>query len=227
MAYNMMHGDCMELLETLPNASVDLVLTDPPYGINYQSCRSKGKKRPKIINDRAPYTEFIDKLRRVLRPNGAALVFTRWDVQQVFIDALDAAGMRCKSVIIWDKGSGSMGDLKRSYSRSYESILFAPMPQFSFPDGRPMDIVRIPKINGMRLVHPCQKPVELLEKLIHQTCVMGGTVLDPFAGSGSTGVACCNLGYDFIGMELDAGYFGVAQQRIDAAYTQVRMMLEG
>lgn len=226
MEYELMYGDCMEMLDRVPDASVDLVLTDPPYGISYQSCRGKYKKKPKIINDSKPFTEFVAKLPMKLKSTGAALIFTRWDVQQAFIDALTNAGIRCKSILIWDKCYGGTGDLKRAYSRSYESILFAPMSEFAFPNGRPMDIIREKKIPAQKLIHPCQKPIPLLETLLSQTCARGGTVIDPFMGSGSTGVACGNLGYEFIGMELDAGYFDVAKKRIDAAYAQTRMALE-
>lgn len=133
MKYELMRGDCMEMLDRVPDASVDLVLTDPPYGISYQSCRGKYKKKPKIINDRKPCTEFIAKLPMKLKPTGAALIFTRWDVQQAFIDALTNAGMRCKSILIWDKCYGGTGDLKRAYSRSYESIYLHQCRSLPFP----------------------------------------------------------------------------------------------
>lgn len=227
MEYELMHGDCMEMLDRVPDASVDLVLTDPPYGIKYQSCWAKNKRYSKILNDEKPCTEFIMKLPKKLKPTGAALIFTRWDVQQAFVEELAIAGMRCKSILIWDKCNGSMGDLKRAYSSSYESILFAPMPEYTFPNGRPMDIIREKKIPAQKLIHPCQKPTRILETLIRQTCARGGTVIDPFMGSGSTGVACGNLGYAFIGMELDVGYFDIAKQRIDTAYAQMRMTLGG
>ena len=173
MEYELMHGDCMEMLDRVPDASVDLVLTNPPYGISYQSCRGKYKKKPKIINDSKPFTEFIAKLPMKLKSTGAALIFTRWDVQQAFIDAPTIAGMRCKSILIWDKYYGGTGDLKRAYSSSYESILFAPMRDFAFPDKRPRDVIRVPKIAADKLIHPCQKPVQLLETLLSQTCAGG------------------------------------------------------
>lgn len=226
MEYELMHGDCMEMLDRVPDASVDLVLTDPPYGISYQSHYGKYKRHPQILNDRNPCTEFIAKLPMKLKPTGAALIFTRWDIQGEFIAALENAGMTCKSIIIWDKGGGGIGDLRRSYIRGYESVLFAPMRDFTFPNKRPRDVIRVPKIAADKLIHPCQKPALLLETLLSQTCARGGTVIDPFMGSGSTGVACGNLGYAFIGMELDAGYFDVAKKRIDAAYAQTRMALE-
>ena len=74
MEYELMHGDCMEMLDRVPDASVDLVLTDPPYGINYQSHYGKYKRHSKILNDRNPCTEFIAKLPMKLKPTGAALI---------------------------------------------------------------------------------------------------------------------------------------------------------
>ena len=174
MRYELMHGDCMEMLDRVPDASVNLVLTDPPYGINYQSTFSKTRRMAKILHDDKPFTGFIAKISAKLRPAGAALIFTRWDVQQLFIDALTNAGMTCKSIIIWDKGGGGIGDLRRSYIRGYESILFAPMRDFAFPDKRPRDVIHVPKISAEKLIHPCQKPVQLLETLLSQTCARGG-----------------------------------------------------
>lgn len=155
-------------MKEIPDGSVDLVLCDPPYGIDYQSSRGidKSKRHPKILNDKRPFTDGIELIKPLLRKSWGVLLFTRWDVQQTFIDELNTCGLKTKSVIIWNKVSHGMGDLKRSFGSMYESILWVPMEQFTFPQKRPKDIITCQKISGDKLVHPNQKPTELLESLI-------------------------------------------------------------
>ena len=125
--------------------------------------------------------------------------------------------MKPKNVLIWDKVIHGMGNLKQAYGSRYESIIWYPMPGFRFPGKRPTDIIRSQKIPANRLVHPNEKPVELLETIIKQTTMEGDTVLDFCMGSGSTGVACMNTDRDFIGIELDDKYFDIAKKRIEEA----------
>lgn len=172
----LLKGDCLELLRQLPDNSVDLVLTDPPYGIDYQSARrtDRSQWKPKILNDKKPFLAFIPELRRVLKPTGCAMIFTRWDVQQAFIDEMERSGLRVRSVLIWDKLAHSMGDLKRAYGSRYESILFHSGDGFRFPGKRPQDVIACPRVAPNKLVHPNEKPVELLETLISQVTAGGG-----------------------------------------------------
>lgn len=101
------HGDCLDMLKELQDNSVDMILTDPPYGINFQSnSRGGGNKSmrfEKILNDKTPFVEFIQHLPRILKPTGCAMIFTRWDKQQVFIDELIKHGLKPKNILIWDK----------------------------------------------------------------------------------------------------------------------------
>ena len=120
------NGDCLELMKDIPDGSVDLVLTDPPYGIDYQSARKKDKTKrlPKIINDKEPFVQFVAQLGRIMKPTSCAMIFTRWDVQQKFIDELEKNKLRVRNVLIWDKKIHGMGDLKRAFGSRYESIIF-------------------------------------------------------------------------------------------------------
>ena len=172
----LLQGDCVELLRGLPDNSVDLVLTDPPYGIDYQSARRTDRSawKPKILNDKKPFLAFIPELRRILKPTGCAMIFTRWDVQQAFIDEMESSGLRVRSVLIWDKQAHSMGDLKRAYGSRYESILFHSGDGFAFPGKRPQDVVVCPRVSPNKLVHPNEKPVDLLKTLISQLTTGGG-----------------------------------------------------
>lgn len=219
---DLQHGDCLELMKDIPDGSVGLVLTDPPYGIDYQSQRKKDKAQwmPKILNDKKPFVEFIQGLKRIVSQNGAVMVFTRWDVQQLFIDEMTANGMKPKNIIIWDKKIHGMGDLRRAYGSKYESIIFWANDEFRFNGKRPTDIISECRVLPKDLLHPNEKPIKLLEILIEQTTKESDTVLDCFMGSGSTGVACINTNRNFIGMELDERYFNVAQNRIMEVATE-------
>ncbi|WII94722.1 site-specific DNA-methyltransferase [Moraxella haemolytica] len=215
MNIDLHQGDCLDILKQIPDGSVDMVLTDPPYGINYQSShRYKVKKFDKILNDETPFTQFIAHLPRLLSKDGCGMIFTRWDKQQIFIDELKSLGINPKNIIIWDKVAHGMGDLKRAFGSRYESIIFYCNHGFRFNGKRPTDIVRFNRIGGS-LIHPNQKPIELLQYLIEKYTRPNATILDCFMGSGSTGVACVGTGRNFIGIELDDHYFSVAKNRIN------------
>ena len=107
-----------------------------------------------------------------------------------------------------------MGDLKKAFGGRYESIIWIPNDDFKFKNRRPQDLISVPRVPPCKLIHPNEKPVELLEFLIKKTTSQNATVLDCFMGSGSTGVACVNTNRNFIGMELDEHYFEVAKNRI-------------
>ena len=172
----LMHGDCLELMQEIPDGSIDMILCDPPYGIDFQSNRIKDKERrkAKIANDKRPFIEFIPLVKRVLKPTGCVMVFTRWDVQQIFIDAMREHGLAPNSCIIWDKKIHGMGDLKRAFGSRYESILFHAEHEFRFQGKRPTDIIACQRVPASRLLHPNEKPVELLEGLICACSPVGG-----------------------------------------------------
>ena len=198
--------------------SVDAIITDPPYGINYVSPTGA-----RIQNDAAPFIWFLYDAFRVLKPGssgrGTLVCFTRWDVQQVFIDAIRLAGFVVKSEVIWDKMQHGMGDLKSQFAPSHENIIFAVKGKFSFPGYRPKDLITHRKLPGSQMIHPTEKPVPLLADLITAVTKPGDLILDPFAGSGSTLVAAKKTGRRFTGIELDNVHYVNAQRRIEETVT--------
>ena len=213
------HGDSLTVLRQMESESVDAIITDPPYGINYVS-----RAGARIKNDRSPFIWFLYDAFRVLKSGesgrGSLICFTRWDVEQTFIDAMRMAGFNVRSEVIWDKVYHGVGDCKTQFAPSHENIIFAVKGKFCFPGHRPKDLITYQKLNSAQMVHPTEKPVGLLSNLISSVTKPGDLILDPFAGSGSTLVAAKKTGRRFIGVELDDEYFATAQRRIEEAVTE-------
>lgn len=212
----LIHGDCLEEMKKIPDGSVDAIITDPPYGIDYQSAwrTDKTQWKPKIANDKEPFTAWTDEAFRILKQGGALLCFTRWDTEQAFREALTKSAFKCKQQIIWDKVVHGMGDLRGDFASQHENIIFAVKGRFTFKGKRPKSIFRVQRVTPTELLHPNEKPIELLENLVLPITIEGNIVLDMFLGSGVTGIACKNLNRDFIGIELDKEYFEIAKKRI-------------
>ncbi|MDE6456451.1 MAG: hypothetical protein K2L38_11245 [Dysosmobacter sp.] len=195
---------------------MDAIITDPPYGINYVS-----QTGASIKNDKSPFIWFLYDAFRVLKSGesgrGSLVCFTRWDVQQTFIDAMKLAGFQVKSEVIWDKVYHGMGDTRAAFAPTHENIIFAVKGRYSFPGHRPKDMVTFPKLSSSQMVHPTEKPVGLLASLITSVTKPGDLILDPFAGSGSTLVAARKTGRRYIGMELDEQHFETARRRVEEA----------
>ncbi len=209
-------GDCLEVLPTLAAGSVNLVVADPPYGIDYQSARriDKSTWKPKLQGDDAPFLDWIPDSVRLLSNAGSCLCFCRWDVEQIFRDAIEAEGLSVKSQVIWDRMNHGMGDLTGSFSPQHDCIVFATKEGFMFPGARPNSIIRVPRIMPEALVHPTEKPVSLLVYLVSHLIRSEQLVIDPTMGSGTTGAACIQTKRRFIGIEIDKNYYEIAKQRL-------------
>jgi site-specific DNA-methyltransferase (adenine-specific) len=245
---NLMQGDCLELMKTIPDGSVDMVLTDPPYGTT--AC-----KWDSVI----PFAPMWEQLKRITKPNGA-IVLT---ASQPFTSALIMSNVsQYKATWYWRKERGTnFVQAKRYPMRVVEDcVLFCGgtpvynpkmravkpythvLPKKSnsptqhmdsasedkdgnrivktYSQAYPVNILEIPRDNMAKgkSFHPTQKPVALMEYLIRTYTNPGENVLDFTMGSGTTGVACANLGRAFIGIELDADYFEICVNRINEAH---------
>jgi len=209
-------GDCLEVMKDIPDKSIDCVITDPPYGIDYQSARrtDKTKWKPKISNDKSPFTIWTDEAFRVMKDNTGILCFTRWDTEQEFRNALTKSGFICKQQIIWDKEVHGMGDLTGDFAPQHENIIFAHKGRFTFKGKRPKSIFRSQRVTPTELKHPNEKPIDLMEKLVSAITIENDIILDLFAGSGTTGVACQNLNRNFILIEKEPEYVEIIKQRL-------------
>lgn len=201
----LMQGDALTIVPQLEPNSVQAVIVDPPYGIDYQSAWriDKAKWKPKVANDERPFVWFLPGAFHAADVPSCLLCFCRWDVQQSFERAIEWAGFDVKQQVIWDRESHGMGDLNGSPAPQHDVIWFAVKGGYKFHGSRPKSVVRSLRLGGDELVHPNQKPTELMEELVTSYAPEGATVLDCFLGSGSTGKACVRTGRRFIGIELD------------------------
>ena len=206
-------GDCLELMKNIPDGSVDLVLTDPPYGMDFQSNFRK-EMYSKIENDKCLgwLENYVDECFRILKDNTAVYFFCSWHNVDIFKQAIEKK-FKIKNILIWEKNNTSMGDLKGSYAPKYEMIIFAHKGRKLLNGFRYADIIKANRTGNK--FHPTEKPVALLEFFIKNSSNENAVVFDGFMGSGSTGVSCINTNRNFIGIELDKGYFDIAKKRIE------------
>jgi site-specific DNA-methyltransferase (adenine-specific) len=215
-------GDCLDVLRDMPDGSVDAVITDPPYGAKRPSAWRLAEERfAEVANNDAVHTEWLSRCVEVCRGGAAFYLFTCWQSMEAWRCALAGAGLSVRSCIVWDKGIHGLADVRTCYAPRHEFVLYATKGRREFSGRRPVDIIAVPRVSASRLVHPYEKPVALLAQLLADGAGEGATVLDPFMGSGTTGVACVQTGRNFIGIEIDEGYFNIAKQRIEAAQSML------
>ena len=214
-------GSCLDILPTLPPAIIDAVVTDPPYGMRFQSNRSAaGPRHRKIAGDGAVDSAWLAEAFRVLSDGGALISFCDWRTSCEWRSRIEGAGFTMRSQVIWDREHHGMGDLKGAFAPQHDVIWYATKGRREFINGRPKSIVRAKRPSpGQDNGHPTCKPVVLMRQLIEATeRAEKGVVLDPFAGSGSTLIACAEMGRPAVGIELDPEYARIARQRVAAHY---------
>ena len=214
----LIHGDCLEEMKKIPDGSVDMILTDPPYGMDYQSNRRVvAEKFSKFENDKSlEWLElFILQSYRVMKDDTALYIFCSWHNIDVFKQAVEKL-FDLKNIIVWNKNNHGSGDLKASYAPKHEFILYAHKGRSIFRKKRVPDVMDFPKVSSGKLLHPTEKNIKMLEVFVGNNTDEGMTVLDPFMGSGTTGAACKNLNRNFIGIEVDPEYLSIAKARINS-----------
>lgn len=205
-------GNCLDLIKKIKTDSLGGGIIDPPYGINYQSHRRKNIYN-KIQNDNSLeyLEEFFKELYRCLKNNTAIYCFCSWHNVDVFKQSFEKY-FKLKNILIWIKNNHGSGDLQASYAPKYEMILYGNKGRCKLKNGRKEDIMFYNKTNN--LLHPTQKPVELIEELIINSTNENDWILDGFMGSGTVGEACKNTNRNFIGFEIDKNYFEIAKERL-------------
>lgn len=216
------HGDAGEVLPGLRTESLDLLLTDPPYGDGYESGRRAerfGQITMDTLADREDHREILRHAVRVIGQHRHLYVFGPAEL-------VDGLKVSATTELIWDKGSMGMGDLTSPWGSSHERITFGVSKHRHAGEAgkgsqavrlRKGSVLRFDKVTGRKLVHPNQKPVPLLRELLESSSRQGETVLDPYAGSGSTAVAAVLCGRRAVLVEKDAQWLPHIIDRVRAA----------
>ena len=218
MSYELYQGDCLEIMGGIKDKSVDLIVTDPPYLMNYQSNRRKKEDRfDKIKNDKGSYMliqDYLEECHRIMKDNTAIYCFCSWHNIDFFKNEFEKH-FKLKNILVWNKNNHGTGDLKGSYAPKHEFILFGHKGRTLLREKRIADVIDCPKISSNKLTHPTEKPQDLLEIFIKQSSDVGSIIFDGFMGTGSCGIAAKKLNRNFIGIELDEKYFNIAKNRLE------------
>lgn len=203
------HGDSNQILKRIPDASVDLIITDPPYMVNYRSRDGRS-----FQNENPECTDWLEpafsQMYRVLKPHSLCLSFYGYSMAHHFLHAFESAGFRVVGHLVFQKHYASGARFtRRTHEQAY--LLAKGRPPTPI---RPIDDV-LPwgDYTGNRL-HPCQKPVSALAPVIEAYSKPGDLILDPFAGSASTAMAAKSLGRHYLGIELEWQYYQIAWRRL-------------
>lgn len=203
--------DCLEGIQKIASASIDTIITDPPYFIGMTHNGKKGNYNDLIIM-KPFFDPLFSEFSRVIKENGKVYIFCDWRTYAFYYPLL-LKHISVRNMLVWDKISGPGS----SYAFTHELILFA---EKDTPYMKGSNIFRIPgfsagakKTNG-EMLHPTQKPVEVIEKLITDSTKEGDLVLDCFMGSGTTAVAAKKLNRNFIGFEIQEKYITISENRL-------------
>lgn len=210
-------ADSVRELARVPDQSVDLVLTDPPYGQDYSTGRQKHtvRRTTRIPNDAGELDldRLMAELDRVTKPESHCYIFTSWKTVDLWKRPFERFFV-LKNILIWSKDNHTAGDLAWSYAQSYEMILFGMKGRNKLSGRRDRDSVYLPKVKSRAQEHLLQKPAGLITYLIHKSSRPGDVVLDPFAGSGTTGACCIETGRSSIQFEMDRRHRSVLLRRM-------------
>jgi DNA modification methylase len=203
------HGDCAEVLPTLAEESIDFVLTDPPYLVNYTG-RWDGDRRA-IVGDDDPrwVRPVFAELFRVLRPDTFALTFYGWPHSDLFCGVYKEVGFRLVSHLVFVKNVWGLGRFTRG---QHEVAFLLAKGRPAMPEKPISDVIEW--VREEETFHPNQKPVAALSRVLAAYAPVLGTVLDPFMGSGSTLRAAKDLGLAAVGIEIEEGYCRIAKSRL-------------
>lgn len=227
-------GDARQITPHLPNG-IRAIVTDPPYGIGYQSNKAvtaEGARWAKEIAGDLTIDEAIDLFYAVMEPlipktleDAELYCFCDWEYVEVFKWCINSfANFEVKSMLVWDKMDHGQGDLLGDWAPTWEGILYAKKGKWKHPS-RKDNVLHFAKLRPNEMFHPTQKPVGLLERIITQSSNRGDLIVDPFAGSGSTIKAAQNIGRRAIGIELNVDHHKRAVESLNEV--TIESMLQG
>jgi site-specific DNA-methyltransferase (adenine-specific)/modification methylase len=231
MNIDLRQGDARELIKQLPESSVDLIFTDPPYNLSpYSTGNIKMSWRKEFNNDLAAWDkenfiplEWTDEFRRVLKPTGNIFAFCSYNLIGKWHEAFDPL-FDTFQFVVWHKTNPPPKLYRAGFLNSCELIVCMWNKKHTWNFGKQSEMhnfIESPICMGSERVknpvHPTQKPLKVLNKIIEIASHEGDVVFDPFMGVGSTGVSAVQLGRNFIGYEINPEYFAVSKERIETA----------
>lgn len=223
-------GDCLEVMKEIPDKSVDAVITDPPYGVDYIGgiTDTNYTKRERLANDEDAkiYSKFVPLAFGVMKDGASTYIFYATSCEhEVYPVIADVFGKYQQ--LIWHKTNATFGNPFARYKFDYEPLIYCRKGSPSTWNGgnKERAVLKFRRENDAGDYHPTQKPLGLIQRLIINSSNVGDTILDPFMGSGTTGVACVQTGRRFIGIEIEPKYFDIAVKRIKDAQQQMRLPL--
>lgn len=222
----LLHGDCLKLMKDIPDESVDAIITDPPYNLsrdnNFHTMGRTGIDFGEWDKG-FDLTKWIAVAQPTLKKGGNIVIFNDWKNLSYIVESLEGNGFIIKDLIRWKKTNPMPRNRDRRFVTDYEVAIWAVKKGGKWTFNRLSDTYEIPEITGgltpksekLNGGHTTQKPVYLMRWLVERLTNDKDVILDPFMGSGSTGVACLNTYRNFIGIELDDKYFEIAKERIE------------
>lgn len=207
-------GDCLEGMKLIPDSSIDLVLTDPPYGMDYQSShRAEKFDKIELDLDIGWFPCFAENIYRVLKENTHAYIFCNDYAISHFRKELENVGFNVKRTLVWVKNNHSSGDLEGDFGNKTEFILFAHKGRRELAGKRETNVLCFDRVSQLR--HPTEKPVLLNQWLLSKSTEGNNIVLDPFMGSWTTARAAVDLKRNFIGFEISPKYCAIGEKRLE------------
>lgn len=212
--------DCLEGMKRIPDGTVNLIVTDPPYLINYKTNHRKTKDHKfsnAIANDTRPefITEYIKECHRIMKDDTAMYMFCSFDKVDFFKQELEKF-FKVKNMIIWVKNNHTAGDLKAQFGKKYEIVFLVNKGRALFNGKRLTDIWEFVRVAGKKQLHQNQKPLELIKQCVEKHSVAGDIVFDGCMGSGTLALACLETDRNFIGFEINKEECEIANNRIAA-----------
>lgn len=219
--FEIYHSDCLEILRTLPDNVADAIIMDPPYPnrtpLGGKTARAKALQAANTFGDlNINGLEWLLRAialesKRLVKPTGSMLVFCDSSMHIQIVPAIQSCGPRYEDVIVWDKDQFGRGS---GFRKQHELIAHFTFDKPMYHDHSIPNVIQCKRVS--KRLHPNQKPLQLLKYLIQVVCPEGGTVLDPFMGTGSTGQVCLWTQRNFIGVELNRQYFELADKLLGA-----------
>jgi site-specific DNA-methyltransferase (adenine-specific) len=204
-------GDCLQVMKNIPKNSIDLILTDPPYGDNV----AYGTTNKSILNNENPLINCsaLVEFYRVLKKNRSIYIFTNWKHYPFLTEfIIRYTKFRIRHLIIWKKHNFGLG---WAFRHQYEMILVLEKgkPKYNLKDFS--DVQSASHINHNQLTHPHEKPIDLITKMIDHSSKPGELILDPFCGSGAICLAAKMRDRKFIGIELEEKWVEMAKDKLN------------